>query len=106
MDLANRLKDHVPVWTAEVGRCAKTSDSVLFGIGIVDHDVRCIICFDLGSEVLEIMSVSEFKGKKRGTHSVNLNVVVNILSLDSQKQRSEPFERSKISADPEEVNLP
>jgi hypothetical protein len=37
---------------------------------------------------------------------VNLDMVINILSLDGQKQRSEPFERSEISANPEEVDLP
>lgn len=56
MDLADRFEDHIPVGAAKVGGCAKTSDGVLFGVGIVDHNVRCVVCFDLGSEVLENMS--------------------------------------------------
>ena len=42
----------------------------------------------------------------RVTYGVDLNVVVNILRLDSQKQRSEPLEGAKISANPEKVDLP
>jgi hypothetical protein len=40
------------------------------------------------------------------TYSVDLNAVIVILGLDSQKQRSEPLKRSKISAHPEEVHFP
>lgn len=40
------------------------------------------------------------------TYGVDLDVIIDILRLDSQQQRSEPFERSEVSADPEEVDLP
>lgn len=54
MDLADRFKDHVPVRSTEVGRRAQTGDSVLFGVGVVDHDVCCVVCLDLGGEVLQM----------------------------------------------------
>ncbi len=37
---------------------------------------------------------------------MNLDVVLKILSFDGQKKGTEPFERTEISADPEEVHLP
>ena len=54
VDLADGLEDHVPVGTTEVGGCPETSDGVLFGVGVVDHDVRCVIVLDLGGEVLRM----------------------------------------------------
>lgn len=39
------------------------------------------------------------------TYSVDLDMVIHILRLDSQQQTPEPLERAKISADPEEVDL-
>lgn len=39
------------------------------------------------------------------TYSMDLDVVIDILGLDRQEQRSEPLERPKISANPEEVDL-
>lgn len=56
MDLADRLEDHVPVRTSEVGRGAQTSDCILFGVGVIDHDVCCVIDLDLCGEVLKNVS--------------------------------------------------
>jgi hypothetical protein len=56
MDLADGLEDHVPVWSTEISGGTKTGDGVLFGICVVDHDVCCIICFDLCGEVLKRLS--------------------------------------------------
>ena len=53
MDLADGLEDHVPIGTTKVGGCAETGDGVLFGIGVVDHDVRGIVGLDLSREVLD-----------------------------------------------------
>lgn len=39
-------------------------------------------------------------------YSMNFDVVLQILSLDSQKQRAEPLERSEISTHPEKVDFP
>jgi hypothetical protein len=50
--LANGFEDHVPVGAAKVCGRAETGDSVLFGIGVVDHDVGCVVSLDLGGEVL------------------------------------------------------
>lgn len=52
MDFADGLEDHVPVWTTKVCRGAETGDGVLFGVCVIDHDVCCVICFDLCGEVL------------------------------------------------------
>lgn len=52
VDLADGLEDHVPVGATEVCGCAETGDGVLFGVGVVDHDVCCVVGLDLGSEVL------------------------------------------------------
>ena len=53
MDLPNGLEDHVPVRAAEVGRRAQTSDGILLGIGVIDHDVGGIVGLDLGCEILQ-----------------------------------------------------
>jgi hypothetical protein len=44
--------------------------------------------------------------KMSKAYGVDLNVVVDILGLDSQEERSEPLKGTEISADPEEVDLP
>jgi hypothetical protein len=56
VDLADRLEDHIPVGATEVCGCAQTGDGVLFGVGIVDHDVCCVVGLDLGGEVLHDIS--------------------------------------------------
>ena len=53
MDLANGSEDHVPVRSAEVGWGAQACDGVLFGVGVVDHDVCCVVGFNLGGEILQ-----------------------------------------------------
>lgn len=57
MDLPNRLEDHVPVWSTEVGGSSQTGDGILFSICVVNHDVGCIIGLDLCSEVLGAISL-------------------------------------------------
>lgn len=52
VDLANGLENHVPVGAAEISGRAQTGDGVLLGVGVVDHDVRCVVDLDLGGEVL------------------------------------------------------
>ena len=53
VNLADGLENHVPVWSTKVGWRTETGNGVLLGICIVDHNVSGIVCFDLGSEVLE-----------------------------------------------------
>lgn len=53
MDLADGLEDHVPVGTTEVRWRAETSNGVLLGVGVINHDVCGVVCFDLRSEVLK-----------------------------------------------------
>lgn len=52
VDFADGLENHVPVGAAEVCGCTKTCDSILLGVGVIDHDICCIIGFDFSSEVL------------------------------------------------------
>lgn len=52
VDLAYTLEDHVPVGTAEVGWGAQAGDGVLLGVGVIDHDVGCVVSLDLGCEIL------------------------------------------------------
>jgi hypothetical protein len=52
VDLADGFENHVPVGAAEVCGGAETSDGVLFGVGVVDHDVGCVVGLDLCGEVL------------------------------------------------------
>lgn len=54
VDFADGLEDHVPVWTTEVCGGTETGDGVLFGVCVVDHDVCCVVCFDLCGEVLDL----------------------------------------------------
>lgn len=89
MNLANTLEDHIPIRSAEIRGCAETRDGITIGIGIVDHDVRRVVDLDLRGEV-----------------GVDLDVVVHILSLDGEEERTEPFEGTEITADPEEIDFP
>jgi len=52
MNLADALEYHIPVRSTEVGWCSQTSDGILFGVRVVDHDVGGIISLDLGCKVL------------------------------------------------------
>lgn len=88
VQLPDTTEDHVPVGTAEVGRGTQTSNRILVRVGIVNHDVGGIIGFYLRCQI-----------------GVNLNALVDILGLNSEQQRSEPLERAKVTADPEEVHL-
>ena len=52
VDLADGFEDHVPVGATEVCGCAEAGNGVLFGVGVVDHDVGCVVGLDLCGEVL------------------------------------------------------
>lgn len=52
VDLPDGLEDHIPVRTAEICGCSKTGDGILLSVGVVNHDIRCIVCFDLGRKIL------------------------------------------------------
>jgi hypothetical protein len=52
VDLADRFENHIPVWATEIGGCAETGDGVLLCIGVVDHDVCCVVDADFSCEVL------------------------------------------------------
>lgn len=88
MHCPNTLEYSVPVWSTEICGCSETSNGILLGIGIVDHDVCRIIGLNLGSQVC-----------------MDLNEMSNILSLDGQKQGAKPLERAEITANPEEIDL-
>lgn len=53
VDRANRPEDHVPVRTAEARRRAETGDGVLFCVGVVDHDVCCVVGSDVCGDILD-----------------------------------------------------
>jgi hypothetical protein len=110
VNLTDRLENHVPVRATEVSGCAQAGDGVLFGVGVVNHDVRCVVGFDSGREVLQIcqhdiQSLPEIE-KIEETYGVDFNMVVQILGFNGKQEGAEPFERSEISADPEEVHFP
>ncbi len=88
VNLPDTLEYHIPVRSSEIRWRSETCDSILLRIDIVDHDIRCIISLDLGGKIC-----------------VDFNVVVHILGFDSEEERSEPFERSEIATNPEEVDL-
>lgn len=52
---------------------------------------------------LELAIAEEVLGED--TYGMDLDGVIHVLRLDSQKQASEPFERAEVTADPEEVYL-
>lgn len=59
VDLADGFEDHVPVRTTEVCWCAQSSDGILLRVGVVDHDICCVVGLDLSSEVL--LSISNIQ---------------------------------------------
>src|SRR5271170_7782280 len=109
MNLAHTPEDHVPIRPAKVGRRAQASDSVTVRACVVDHNVRCIVRFYFGSKMLVALLVDALVGLFSYTinaYRVNFNLVREILCFDCQKQTLEPFQRAKVPADPEEVDLP
>lgn len=52
---------------------------------------------------LTVSGVSSIKAGR--AYGVDLDMVVDVLRLNRQEERSEPFEGAEISADPEEVYL-
>jgi hypothetical protein len=53
MYLPNGAKDRIPVRPAEIRWCPETSNSIMISIGVIDHDVSCIVRLDPGSKVLD-----------------------------------------------------
>lgn len=112
VNLADRLEHRVPVRSSEIGWRAQARDGVLVRIRVVDHDVGRVISLDLGREVLWEPSVSidllerVWVWTGASTYRVDLDVAVHILRFDGHEQRPEPFERSKVSAHPEEIHFP
>jgi len=53
VNLTDALENHVPVGSAKVGRRAKTSNGVLLGVGVIDHDVGRIVSLDLSGKILK-----------------------------------------------------
>lgn len=53
MYLPNGAKDRIPVRPTKICWRPETSDGITIGIGIIDHDVSCVVGLDLGSEVLD-----------------------------------------------------
>lgn len=52
VDFADGLEHHIPVWSSEVGGRAQTSDGIAVRVGVVNHDVGCIVRLDLRGKVL------------------------------------------------------
>lgn len=52
MDLADRAEDKVPVGAAKVCRRAEPGDGVLFGVGVVNHDVCRLVGLEFGGQIL------------------------------------------------------
>lgn len=88
MQRLDALEDGVPIRPAKVRRRPQSRDCILFGIRVVNHDIRGIVGLDLCGKI-----------------SVDLDEMADILSLDGQKKRAEPFKRSKVTANPEEIHL-
>ncbi len=57
VNLANRPENHVPVGATKVGGRTETSDGILLSVGVVDHNVRCVVSLDLCSEILSCLLV-------------------------------------------------
>ena len=86
VDLPDRLENHVPVGATKVCWCTQTGNSVLLGVGVVNHDVGCVVCLDLCGEILEYVSLCHDREWLVVPYCVDFDVVVKILRLDSQQQ--------------------
>jgi hypothetical protein len=53
VDLSDTLEYCVPVRTTKIRWGAKAGDCITVGIGIVDHDICCVVYLDLRCQVLE-----------------------------------------------------
>jgi len=88
VNLPNRLEDIIPIRSPEIRRCSQPRNGVPIRVGIINHDIRRVVRLDLRRQV-----------------SVDLNMVVHILSFDGEEERTEPFEGAKVTTDPEEVDF-
>lgn len=88
VNLSNTLEHHIPIRTTEIGRCSQSRNGISVRVGIINHDVCRIINLDLGSQV-----------------GVDLDVIIHILCFNREEKTAEPFERAKITTDPEEVDF-
>ena len=92
MDLAYTPEDHVPIRSAKVGRRAQASDGVAIRACIVDHNVRCVVRFYLGSKMLQAPLVNALIDFYMiSAYRMNFNLIRIILCFDRQKQTLKPF---------------
>lgn len=82
------VKLHIKVGASEAGPGAQSCHSIGKGAVLVDHQV------------------TDFRvPQTTSQEGMNLNELVQILGLEGQQKRLEPFERLLVSANPEEVDL-
>ena len=60
VQLSDRLEHSIPIGASEAGGCSETRDGVDIGVRVVNHDVRGVIYFDLGSEILRRALVNPY----------------------------------------------
>ena len=107
MKFTDRFENSVPIGPAKVCRCTQASNGVLVRRTTVDHDVSGVIHHDFSCKVLEGCSApDEDIYWREEAYSMDLYMTVHILCFNRHKQRPKPFERSKVSANPEEIHLP
>src|ERR1700722_3175410 len=88
MNLPNALEDHIPVRPPEICWRPQSCDGILIGIGIIDHDICCVVYLYLRCQV-----------------RVDFDMIIHILSFDREKERTEPLKGAKISTNPEKVDF-
>jgi len=88
VDLPNRLKDIIPIGSPKIRRCSQPRNGVPIRVGVINHDIRRVVRLDFRRQV-----------------RVDLNMVVHVLGFDGEEERTEPFEGTKVTTDPEEVDF-
>lgn len=88
MNLPDTPENHIPIRSAKVRWRPQTRDRITISICIVNHNICSIIHLDLRSKIC-----------------MDFNMVIHILSFDSEKQGAEPFKGAEVTADPEEVDF-
>ncbi len=53
MYLLNGAKDRIPIRPPEIRWRPETSDGITIGIGVVDHDICCVVRLNLRCKVLD-----------------------------------------------------
>jgi hypothetical protein len=92
MYFTNRAENRIPIRSSEICWCTKACNRISVGIGVIDHDIRCIIRLDLRSKILTkpYQQMSHLHENPR-THSMDLDMIVNILRFNGEEQGSEPL---------------